>query len=61
MDHIVPHRGDHKCFWDRKNWQALCRSCHDGAKRSEERRGYSTDIGADGWPVDPRHPANGTG
>ena len=24
--------------------------------RSEEVRGYSTQIGADGWPVDPRHP-----
>ena len=29
VDHIVPHRGDVKLFWDRSNWQALCESCHD--------------------------------
>ena len=29
VDHIVPHRGDKKLFWDEDNWQALCKSCHD--------------------------------
>ena len=29
VDHIVPHRGDQKLFWDRENWRALCKSCHD--------------------------------
>jgi 5-methylcytosine-specific restriction protein A len=29
VDHIVPHRGDQRLFWDRKNWQALCKPCHD--------------------------------
>lgn len=24
VDHIVPHRGDEKLFWDEKNWQSLC-------------------------------------
>ena len=28
VDHIIPHRGDPKLFWDRDNWQALCHSCH---------------------------------
>ena len=28
VDHIVPHRGDQKLFWDRSNWQALCHRCH---------------------------------
>ena len=28
LDHIIPHRGDRKLFWDRDNWQALCKSCH---------------------------------
>ena len=23
MDHIVPHRGDQKLFWNRGNWQPL--------------------------------------
>ena len=29
VDHIVPHRGDEKLFWDISNWQGLCKSCHD--------------------------------
>ena len=29
IDHIVPHRGDPKLFWDQDNWQALCKACHD--------------------------------
>lgn len=28
VDHIVPHRGDPKLFWDQSNWQALCNSCY---------------------------------
>lgn len=28
VDHITPHKGDLKLFWDRNNWQALCHSCH---------------------------------
>lgn len=29
VDHIVPHRGDQRLFWDQKNWQPLCKQCHD--------------------------------
>ncbi len=29
VDHIIPHRGDQKLFWDENNWQPLCRDCHD--------------------------------
>lgn len=29
VDHIIPHRGDKKLFWDESNWQALCESCHN--------------------------------
>ena len=29
VDHIIPHRGDQKLFWDRGNWQALCKRHHD--------------------------------
>jgi 5-methylcytosine-specific restriction protein A len=28
VDHITPHKGDRKVFWDRKNWQSLCHRCH---------------------------------
>ena len=29
VDHIVPHRGDQKLFWDQSNWQPLCKAHHD--------------------------------
>ncbi len=29
VDHIIPHRGDSKLFWDESNWQSLCKGCHD--------------------------------
>ncbi|KPU83710.1 HNH endonuclease [Marinosulfonomonas sp. PRT-SC04] len=28
VDHIEPHEGDRKKFWDRRNWQSLCHPCH---------------------------------
>jgi 5-methylcytosine-specific restriction protein A len=37
VDHIVPHRGDQKLFWDESNWQGLCKLCHD-AKTAREGR-----------------------
>ena len=27
VDHIIPHRGDFRLFWDSSNHQALCASC----------------------------------
>ncbi|WP_343040029.1 HNH endonuclease signature motif containing protein [Methylocystis heyeri] len=38
VDHITPHKGDIKLFWDRKNWQPLCEPCHNSRKQREERR-----------------------
>ena len=29
VDHIIPHRGDTRLFWDQGNWQSLCKTCHD--------------------------------
>jgi 5-methylcytosine-specific restriction enzyme A len=29
VDHTTPHRGNQALFWDRKNWQPLCKHCHD--------------------------------
>lgn len=29
VDHIIPHRGDMELFWDRNNWQSLCKAHHD--------------------------------
>lgn len=58
VNHIVPHRGDVNLFFDRNNLEGVCKPCHDGPIQSAERRGYSGEIGPDGWPVDPKHPAN---
>lgn len=58
VDHKVPHRGDEARFFDEANWQSLCSTCHDVHKQREEGRGFSTETDQDGWPVDPRHPAN---
>lgn len=38
LHHITPHRGDKKLFWDRKNWAAVCKPCHDGPIQSQEKR-----------------------
>lgn len=39
VDHIVPHRGDRKLFWDRSNWQPMASSpCHARKKQAAERR-----------------------
>ena len=35
VDHIIPHKGDERLFWDHNNWQALCKWCHD-VKTSNE-------------------------
>ena len=36
VDHIKPHRGDEKLFWDRDNWQALCKMHHDRKTLTED-------------------------
>jgi 5-methylcytosine-specific restriction protein A len=36
VDHVIPHRGDVKLFWDMSNWQALCKACHSRKTASED-------------------------
>lgn len=69
VDHIKPHRmgeaiasgsadqirSAQALFWDRGNWQPLCKPCHDGAKQSFERTGRMRGCNADGTPIDPGH------
>jgi hypothetical protein len=55
VDHVVPHKGD----WNRFRLgalQSLCKVHHDGAKKRDEGKAYSSQIGPDGWPIDPEHP-----
>jgi len=56
-DHVIPHRGDKKLFFN-SGLQSLCASCHSRLKQQEETIGYMTDVGLDGWPIDPNHPSN---
>lgn len=61
VDHIIPHRGDMKVFWDRSNWQALCNPCHSRkTQREVNARRYSKQYkirgcDASGRPLDPNH------
>lgn len=39
VDHIIPHKGDMKLFWDESNWQGACKRCHD-VKTDKEDGGF---------------------
>ncbi len=39
VDHIVPHKGDMGLFWDKNNWQPLCKKHHD-IKTAKEDGGF---------------------
>lgn len=41
VDHIIPHKGDKKLFWDKDNWQPLCESCHNRKTQLEDRGSWS--------------------
>jgi len=56
-DHVIPHRGDVNMFW-LGSLQSLCVTHHSKTKQQIENKGYSRDIGADGFPSDPEHPFN---
>jgi 5-methylcytosine-specific restriction protein A len=36
VDHVIPHRGDVRQFWNRENWQSLCKPCHDRKTARED-------------------------
>ncbi|RWR29465.1 HNH endonuclease [Sinirhodobacter populi] len=43
VDHIRAHKGDRDLFWDKTNWQRLCRPCHSSRKQRLERRNSQKD------------------
>ncbi|HEY6527263.1 MAG TPA: HNH endonuclease [Cellvibrionaceae bacterium] len=55
VDHIQPHRGDSKLFWDKTNWQSLCKHCHDSHKQRLEKSGRVAGCDSNGIPIDPGH------
>ena len=55
-DHVTPHRGDYREFKFGK-LRSLCAPCHD-ALQGFKHKGYSCEIGVDGYPIDSNHPFN---
>lgn len=69
VDHIKPPRlkeakdsGDAEritaaqaLFWDRTNWQSLCKACHDSVKQRFEKSGRVAGCDALGRPIDAGH------
>ena len=52
VDHIIPHRGDENLFWERDNWQSLCKLHHDSDKQVFEKSGEKlTKFTSDGKVV----------
>lgn len=56
VDHKIRIKERPDLRLDRDNFQPLCKSCHDGAAQSRDRRGYMKGVGVDGSPLDPNHP-----
>jgi 5-methylcytosine-specific restriction protein A len=59
VDHVRAHKGDRRLFWDRRNWQALCASCHSykssvepGGRAHRRERWEALDSRAERGPVD---------
>lgn len=38
VDHVLPHRGDMRLFWDPSNWEPLCGPCHNSWKQAREKQ-----------------------
>lgn len=55
VDHIIPHRGDKSLFFDTKNLQSLCKTCHDAVKQRFEKSGVLCGGDSSGIPFDPNH------
>lgn len=43
VDHIIPHKGDMRLFWDQSNWQPMCFSCHN-RKTAREDGGWKNPL-----------------
>lgn len=52
VDHIIPHKGEVKPFWDRSNWQSLCKQCHSRKTAHEDGRWDANHPDSQIFPVD---------
>lgn len=50
VDHIIPHKGDQQLFWDKGNWQSLCKRHHDSDKQRMEKSGTGYGCDENGIP-----------
>jgi 5-methylcytosine-specific restriction enzyme A len=57
VHHVQQHHLDPVKFYD-NDFVSLCSDCHDVEAQGIESRGYSVNVGSDGWPIDALHPAN---
>ena len=48
VDHVTPHGGDQRLFWDRSNWQVLCKPCHARKTLAETRARLRAEQGRTG-------------
>lgn len=58
VDHLRPHHGRSRLFFDARNLQSLCAPCHSHLKQARERLRYQAGVGVNGRPLDRRHPWN---
>lgn len=47
VDHIKPHKGDARLFFNTNNLQSMTKECHDRYKQSMEKGGKGFDQGCD--------------
>lgn len=52
VDHIIPHNGNKRLMWSKKNWQPLCHPCHNRKTAEDASRG---SVDEHGDPTDPAH------
>lgn len=52
VNHRTPHRGDQKLFWDKGNWEPVCKRHHDSDIQREERGKSIVGTDLSGWPVE---------
>jgi len=54
-DHIRPHNGNIKLFWDENNLQGLCAAHHSKSKQQLEKSGRFSGCDENGMPLDLGH------
>ena len=55
VHHKKPHNGDRKLFFDMKNLEGVCKTCHDAIMQVQANHGFSQACDANGFPLDVNH------